>query len=116
MERGKRMMVKSYDNPMDHKGCVKIPLYWSKDRQFFLSITNLIDGEFETQPMRIYKDGTVQYIGDYSVWCANSLELVEHLNYANGGMWSFWEYPKEEYFDDDDVCRNGKSISECECC
>ncbi len=110
------MIVKSYDNPMDHRGCVKVPLYWSRDGQFFLSITNLIDGAFETQPMRIYKDGSVQYLGDYSVWCANSLELVEHLNYANNAMWNFWEYPKEEYFDDDDVCRNGKPISECECC
>jgi hypothetical protein len=115
MERGKRMIVKSYDNQLDYRGCVKIPLYWSKDGQFFLSITNLMDGIFETQPMRIYNDGTVQYLGDYSVWCANSLELVEHLNYANGGMWSFWEYPKEE-FNEDDVCRNGKLVTECECC
>jgi len=115
MERGKRMIVKSYDNPMDHRGCVKVPLYWSIDDQFFLSISNNIDGSFETWPQRVYKDGTVQYLSDNPKYCHDSLELVEHLNYANGGMWSFWEYPKEE-FDNDDVCRNGKPIAECECC
>ena len=104
------MLTKNYDG-LRVFGNVRIPLHWSAAGQFFLSVSD-IDGELETRPLRVYNDGRVLWMGDV-VKAPTSKELAEHIADANCGDFSRWE---EKYFDDDDVCRNGKPIAECECC
>jgi len=94
-------------------GQIDIPLAWSSDGQFFLSLSDM-HGVLETRPYRIYNDGTRQWMGG-SVGCLNSQGLEQHLYHANKGDFELWK--ELDWIDwEDDVCRNGKPISECECC
>jgi hypothetical protein len=94
-------------------GQINIPLAWSSDGQFFLSLSDAF-GYLETCPYRIYKDGWREAMGD-SIKCLDSRELERHLYYANKGDFSLWDF-SQPYWEDEDVCRNGKPIAECECC
>lgn len=88
---------------------VKIPASWSE--QFYLSISNEY-GYIETRPYRKFNDGNIVSMGD-SKPAKDGDELMEHImQFETGNLHKFWSY----FDDDDDVCRNGKPIAECECC
>lgn len=87
---------------------LRIKASWSA--QFYLSITDEF-GVIETRPYRKFSDGEIAPQGD-SIVAADATELATHLiQFEAGNLLNYWSY-----FDEDDVCRNGKPIAECECC
>lgn len=91
---------------------MRIPASWGE--QFYLSISDEF-GYLETVPVRVFNDGTVIWMGEpLRVGDADGLTL--HLMEFEKGNMRIWEPPADYFDDDDDVCRNGKPISECECC
>lgn len=74
---------------------VKIPLAWSKDGQFYLSVFQ--NGSLlECVPVRRYNDGETQLLGEPKKF-VNSEEFMDMLADANQGWFDKWE--PEEYDD-----------------
>jgi len=92
---------------------IEIQSSWSE--QFHLSISNE-NGYIETIPVRTYNDGKKQFMGD-SIRCENNTkELMYHLMQFEYGDLNIWQKHFFDDWDEEDVCRNGKPIKECECC
>lgn len=90
---------------------MRIPASWGE--QFYLSISNEF-GYIETVPVRVFNDGTPVIMGE-PLRVGDADGLILHLMEFERGNLRIWQ-PPEDYFDEEDVCRNGKPISECECC
>ena len=89
---------------------IKIKASWSDD--FHLSIGDEF-GYLETLPSRTLKNGKTVYFSN-PVIVKDTAELETVLQQFQSGNLTAWNC--DGYWDDDDVCRNGKPVRECKCC